>query len=53
MIEYNIGKLANIDDANKFSCEYYITDNAFGSHNFVSYNYKWKSLIYNNILNYY
>jgi len=53
MIEYNIGKLANIDEANKFSCEYYITDDVLGSHNFVSYNYRWKSLIYNNILNYY
>jgi hypothetical protein len=53
MIQYNIGKLANVDEANKFSCEYFITDDAFGSHNFVSYNYKWKSLIYNNILKYY
>ena len=53
MIEYNIGKLANIEEANKFSCEYFITDDALGSHNFVSFNYKWKSLIYNNILKYY
>ena len=53
MLEYNLGKLATKEDANKFSCEYFITDDAFGSHNFVGYNYRWRSLIFNNILDYY
>jgi len=53
MLEYNIGSLANVEEANKFACEYFITNDSFGSHNFVNFNYRWKSMIYNNILEYY
>jgi hypothetical protein len=52
----NIDKYGNLSDfisALKFSSEYLCNNNSFGSHCFFFYNYKWKSIIYNNLINYF
>ena len=46
----NYGILADFVSALKFSSEYFVNSNSFGSHCFFIYNYKWKSLIYKNLL---
>ena len=47
------GCLADFISALKFSSEGLINSNSFGGHCIFIYNYKWKSLIYNNLLNFY
>jgi hypothetical protein len=44
------GKLADFISALKFSSEGLSNQNSFGGHCFFIYNYKWKSLILNNLL---
>jgi hypothetical protein len=53
MIKFNIGKLAYKNEANKFSSEQYILNEAFGGHNFFSYNKNWKDLMNLRLLNNY
>jgi hypothetical protein len=52
MIDYNIGKVSDFNSALAFSHEYYINENAFGSHCFFLYNINWKDMIYNVLLEY-
>jgi hypothetical protein len=52
MIKYNIGKLALKNEAYKFSNEQYILNEAFGGHNFFTYNKNWKDLMYSKVINY-
>ena len=53
MIKYNIGKLALKNEAVNFSNEQYIFNEAFGSHNFYTYNKNWKDLMYSRVINNY
>jgi len=53
MIKFNIGKLAYKNEAYKFSNEQYILNEAFGGHNFFSYNKNWKDLMILRIINNY
>jgi hypothetical protein len=53
MIKFNIGKLAFKNEAYKFSNEQYILNEAFGGHNFFTYNKNWKELIYSKVINNY
>jgi hypothetical protein len=45
------GIKADFINAIKFSSEYFNNANSFGCHCIFYYNYKWKSLIYNNLIN--
>lgn len=47
------GKIADFKSALKFSSEGIVNNNSFGCHCIFYYTYKWKSLIYNNLINYY
>ena len=46
----NYGILADFLSGLKFSSECFVNSNSFGSHCIFYYNFKWKSLIYNNLL---
>ena len=52
MIKYNIVKLDLKNEAYKFSNEQYILHEAFGGHNFFTYNKNWKDLMYSRVINY-
>ncbi len=51
MIKYKIGKLAPKNFALKFSNEQYAYLNAFGGHNFFTYDTNWRDLMYNKVIN--
>jgi hypothetical protein len=48
-----IGKIADFKSALKFSSEGLLNENSFGCHALFNYHIKWRSLIYNNLINYY
>lgn len=50
MSENNIGKIADMETAYKFSHESLINNNSFGGHCFFLYNKKWKELLWENII---
>lgn len=50
MIDYNLGKVADFDNAYKFSSEYYTNLYSFGGHCFYIYFKNWKKLMFERVI---